>query len=274
MAQQLQDILNSLDAGYNPQRQSINAQLDKLPSQSEAQIAGLQSQKQNAFDGILNNARERGTGIAAGGIPLQEQAKYVGDNFLPAIARVKESQNNAQTSLSDALNNVNLQQRTQAYGIQGAQQDRDEAARQFDAQMAAAAQAREQAARDSAAANAGFDYSKLMGGDTPAAAPDAYADVDQQGATNAVVGLLKSNNPALIQKTISAIKASAAKGNPYDKFKLEYINSLQKNSGYGSILSKAYSYKAPKAAPPKKQTVANGLANKNPFISTLIGKKF
>lgn len=124
MANSLQDILNELDAGgYNDSRALINSQLSQLPAQYDAQIAGLNAQKDQAFQDIANNASSRG--IAYSGIPIGEQAKYIGNTYLPALAKVRQSQNDQSTALQDALNKTNIEERGKAYGIWQNQQSLD-----------------------------------------------------------------------------------------------------------------------------------------------------
>lgn len=151
MARALDDIIRELDAGYNPGRQLINERLAALPEQAEAEISGLNATKANAFDDITAGARQRGLGFA--GIPLAEQAKYTASSFLPAVARVRQSQNDVRTSLLDSLNNANLDQRKTAMSIYQAELDRDERRA-----------AEERAAAAARAASAGFDYGSLLGG--------------------------------------------------------------------------------------------------------------
>lgn len=191
MAQDLGSIMQSLDAGYNPQRQLINDQIGQLPSQAASQTAGLQAQQNTAFDGITRSAQDRGMGFS--GIPLQEQARYTSDNYLPAVAKVQESQNNAKTSLTDALNNVNQQQRTQAYGMQNDQLNREQQQAQFDATQAAAERARAASRAD----NAGFDFGSLMGDQTAAPADStAGAATGHAVATQRGDGGFNYNDPS------------------------------------------------------------------------------
>lgn len=136
MAQDISSILQELDAGYNPQRQAINDQIAQLQPQADAQVQGLKAQQSNAFNDITNGARDRGMGFS--GIPIDEQAKYTAGTFLPAVAQVQQSLNTSKNSLVDALNNVNLDQRKTAYGIQSDQLTREQAA--ADAAAARAAQ--------------------------------------------------------------------------------------------------------------------------------------
>lgn len=227
MAQQIDDILKELDAGYNPQRQAINNQIAQLQPQADAQIQGLKTQQQNAFTDITNGARDRGMGFS--GIPIDEQAKYTGGTFLPAVANVQSSLNNSKNSLTDALNNVNLDQRKSAYGIRDGQLTREEAARQADAQLAA---------QKAAAAAQTSAYSNLLGGSQQVTTPQpqtpkAPVPTDKilsggkslNDATTALQSLLSSKNSGVIRSTITAIQQSAQRGNTYDQAKLQIINS-------------------------------------------------
>jgi hypothetical protein len=144
MAQSLDQIIAELDASYNPSRQSINDRINGLQPAQDADLAGLEVQKQNAFGDITNGARARGMGFS--GIPLAEQGKYVGGTFLPAVAKVKQSYQEGRNSLVDALNNMNIDQRKTAMSIRETQQNRD-----FEAEQARLT--REAADRAAAASN-------------------------------------------------------------------------------------------------------------------------
>lgn len=80
-------------------------------------------------------------------------------SFLPAVAKVKQSQNDTKTSLLDALNNTNLDQRKYATSIQQNEFNLDEQRRQFEESQKAA---REAAARAAAAASS-FNAGSLLG---------------------------------------------------------------------------------------------------------------
>jgi len=135
MARGLDEILRELDASYNPQKQSINERIAALPAQADAEIEGLKGQQTQAFDDILSGARSRGLGFS--GIPLGEQAKYTSSQFLPAVARVRTSQNENQRSLSDALNSINLDQNKYAQTLRQTELDREQQERQFQQQLRA-----------------------------------------------------------------------------------------------------------------------------------------
>lgn len=139
-ARSLDAILQELDAGYAPARSLINERLAALPGQSEAEIGGLKAQEQDYFDNtIMADARSRG--IAFGGIPIGERARYGATQFLPAIARVKQAQTDTQSNLLSALNETNLDQRRTAMSLWQQEQDREAAEREAARSRAAAAAA-------------------------------------------------------------------------------------------------------------------------------------
>lgn len=215
MARELDAILKELDAGYDPERQRINAQLTALPAEADAQISGLNAQKDQAFNDILGGARDRGLGFS--GIPLQEQAKYSATNFLPAVANVRSTQNQRAGSLSDALNNVNLDQRKYAQSIRDSELSRDEQQRQFNAQLAA----QDRAAKAAAAAAGGFGISAGGGGAAAQAAAKAPSIQDQ--AYLNVQGFLKQGRAAA-ESDYQATLNSANRGNALDKLKVQLYN--------------------------------------------------
>lgn len=229
LAQALTDILQELDAGYAPSRQLIQQQIDALPAQEQAQEQGLQGQQTQAFNDITNGARDKGIGFS--GIPLSEQAKYTAGTFLPAVANLKTSVNNQKTSLLGSLNDSSQDQLKTALGLQSTQQAQDFQQQQADRAAAAAA-----ASNNSLA-------SLFGGGQSAPAAADPYAAVDKQGAANAIVNLLKTNNVGTLANTISAIKASANNGNLYDKYKLELLGQYGTASPYAPLISKAMTFK-------------------------------
>lgn len=135
MARTLDQILSEVDTAYAPQRASIQQQQAQLIPQEQAQEAGLNATKDSAFNDILSGARQRGIGFS--GIPLGEQAKYVATTYLPAVANLKQSFNQQNTSLSDALNGLTSQENQYAQSIRQAELDRDQQAAQFQQQLAA-----------------------------------------------------------------------------------------------------------------------------------------
>ena len=162
MAKSLDAILAELEPGYAGSRQTINTQLSALPAQFEADLSGLNAQLSEANDNILTGARSRGLGFS--GIPVGEQAKYAATQFAPAVAKLKSDQLTRRTTLDEALNSLNRDQRNTAQTIYQKELDRDEAARQFNEQLAAQKEAEARAA--ARAAGTGYSFGGL---DTAAA---------------------------------------------------------------------------------------------------------
>lgn len=146
MAREIGQIVEELKAAYEPQVTAINQQVANLPAEYQAQSAGLEQAKQNAFGDITNQASARG--LAYSGMPIAEQSKYVGTKFLPAMAQLQAQQNQQKFSLTSALNELNMKKYAQAQAVRQQELDREEQARQAEANRQAQLQAaREQAAR-------------------------------------------------------------------------------------------------------------------------------
>jgi hypothetical protein len=118
----------------------------------QAEEQGLKAQESDYFNTtIMGGARDRGVGFS--GIPEAERARYGATQYLPALARLKQSGVEQRTGLLEALNQSNLQQRSAAQGIYQGELDRDEQTRQFNESLAA--QERQAAASRAAAFNPG-----------------------------------------------------------------------------------------------------------------------
>jgi hypothetical protein len=139
MARALQDIITELNSVYNPQRDVYNQQLGTLDPQLEAEQQGLQAQKQDSFQQITDQANRRG--MFYSGLPIAEEQKYVGQQYLPAIANLRGKYANQRFGLQETLAKLTSDQYNQASGLRQGELDREEAQRQFDAQLAAKAAA-------------------------------------------------------------------------------------------------------------------------------------
>ena len=150
MAQQLDEILNQLSSVYQPQTQAVqqqqqqgqqmyNSQMAALPAQYQAQQAGLDATKNQAFQSINDGANARG--MLYSGAPIAEQQKYLGASYLPAVAKLQGDQlaqqsqltnnwNDHNFKLSSALSDITKNQYNDAYGIQQKQAALDAANRQ------------------------------------------------------------------------------------------------------------------------------------------------
>lgn len=98
----LDQILSDLGPSYDSTINSYKSQQDALAPYQAAQMQGLSLAKDNAFGDILDSARERGAGFS--GIPLQNQGKYIGSTYIPAVAGLEHDINNQRGSLTDAIN--------------------------------------------------------------------------------------------------------------------------------------------------------------------------
>jgi hypothetical protein len=126
MARALEQILQELNSVYNPQRDVYNKQITALPGQQEGELKGLEAAKTDSFGQIVQGANRRG--VAFGGIPLGEQAQYLGSTYLPAVANLKNRFQQQRFNLQDALAQIGISQRKDAYSIYNDELARDEAA--------------------------------------------------------------------------------------------------------------------------------------------------
>jgi len=142
MARELQQILTELNAVYDPQKQNYNQQIQSLDPAMQAEEKGLSAAKEDAFSQITAGANRRG--LLFSGIPIEEQARYTGSQYLPSVANLKSRYATQRFNLQDALAKVTADQYNTAYGIRQKEVDTEAAA------AAAAASAR-------AAAGNGFN---------------------------------------------------------------------------------------------------------------------
>lgn len=126
MPRALSQILSELDTVYNPQKESYQGQIAALDPQQNAEMQGLDAAKTDAFQQITDTANRRG--LFYSGIPVGEQQRYTGANYLPAVANLKGRYAQQRFSLQDAISNLTKDQYNKAYDIQG-QESAAEAAR-------------------------------------------------------------------------------------------------------------------------------------------------
>jgi len=84
-----------------------------------ADLAGLEQAKKDSFDQITTGANRRGMFFS--GIPLKEQAQYVGQNFLPGVANLKNRyagiRGNLYQTLAQTLGNIDVEKNKYARDI-------------------------------------------------------------------------------------------------------------------------------------------------------------
>lgn len=137
MAREIDQIMQELEAAYAPQRKLYGEQMAALPSYYEAQRAGLEQARQNAYQDITRRANARG--VVYSGAPIQEQQVYTGERYLPALAQVTQQEGAQRFNLQEALNKIGETQRLRAEAIRQEELNREEAARQAEANRRAAA---------------------------------------------------------------------------------------------------------------------------------------
>lgn len=152
----LQSILSELSSSYDPQIKSLRQRQTLIPQQIADEEKGLRAQEQDYYDNtIMSDARRRGIGF--GGIPIGERARYGATQFLPALARARQSGREQALNLEDAILGVQERRNTTAQQMRQGDLSRYDQNRQFNANMKLqreqmAAQERQAAAARSMAA--------------------------------------------------------------------------------------------------------------------------
>lgn len=118
----LDAILAELNPVYAPQESLYRQRQADIPGQIQAEEAGLNAKKDVAYEDILGGARRRGLGFA--GIPLAEQAKYNATDYLPAVARLRQSGRDQAQNLEEAILGINERKNTAALGMRQYEQQR------------------------------------------------------------------------------------------------------------------------------------------------------
>jgi hypothetical protein len=148
--------MTELESTYNPLRnrsqEVYNKGLEATNPQETADLSGLEQAKKNAFESINTGANRRGMFFS--GIPLSEQSKYVGENYLPSVASLKNRyagiRSNLYQTLAQQLGQYDTDQNKYARDIYNTEVSQDLAREQ------AAAASRAAAAASSAPAFSGF----------------------------------------------------------------------------------------------------------------------
>lgn len=153
MARAIEQIMAELETAYAPQKQAVQERMNQLPGYYEAQRAGAETARSNAFQDITRQANARG--VVYSGAPIQEQQRYVGERYLPALAQLSGQEGEQRYGLQQALGQLGERQLTYAQQIRQKEMELDEERRRFDLQMQAQREAEARAARAAAAAGAG-----------------------------------------------------------------------------------------------------------------------
>jgi hypothetical protein len=231
--QTLDQIVKSISGVYNPQVKLLRQRQSAIPQSLQAEEQGLQAKQTQSFEEMIGGARRRGLGFS--GIPIQEQAKYNATEYMPALARLKQSGRENAMSLEEAILGVRERQNTMASQMRDGQLSRDmalrqlaEQRRQFDAQLA---EQRAAAARASSGGGGGFSPSMgdiFGGGGGGGSAPAAGGGnkIQQQAEANLQKILSRGRDYNTLRNDLLATVSSAQRGNKMDQAKIQLYRSL------------------------------------------------
>lgn len=211
----LQAILSELDTvgGYGQQTANYRQRQADIPGQVAAEEQGLQAKQQNAFGDIERSANRKG--MLFSGFSPDQQAKYTATEYMPALARLRQSGREQAMGLEDAILGIQQNRLGQAQSIRQNEVSLGEQRRQFD--INAGMQ------RQQMAAASGFSptLGKQDGGEK--------ADPMHQLAYNDVWTRVNKLPADQIKSDYMATLASANYGNLRDKAKIQIYNQLGYN---------------------------------------------
>lgn len=101
LVQQRKQQLNQI---YQPQVDLIKQQKAKLPERFEARRSALDQAKTNAFRDISQTANRRGMFFS--GFQPEEQARHLGEQYLPGLQDIDTQQEDARMGLLEQLGNI------------------------------------------------------------------------------------------------------------------------------------------------------------------------
>lgn len=237
MASTLEQIIAELNPTYEPQVNTIRQRQAAIPGMIAQEEKGLQAKQENAFGDILNGARRRGLGFS--GIPLGEQAKYTSTEFLPALARLRQSGQEQATSLEDAINQIYERRNTLAQQLRQGGLDREEQQRQFNLNY----QLQQQQAADARRAASASMAQPTLGGATPSSGS----------------GVRAAQGPQITQRTDKGFDFFDENGRPitsrqYAQLKgINFLDLVNKMASSGDKASQQYLKSANTAARLKVQ---------------------
>lgn len=198
-----------LESIYAPQEAFIQKQIAELPSQYEPQKAAIEQAKINAFRDIQKESFKRGRFF--GGFQPAEQARYLGERYLPGLQQLTLSQQQAQQGLLGKM--VELQAARATSRLNYAEQLRKE--------QVAAQQAEQQFQRQLALQRAQASYSG--GGGSSAA--EAKQTINEVGSyLKGRVGRDGKVSPSTFQQGRQMWVAAGGDPTVYAQTFLGYIN--------------------------------------------------
>lgn len=119
-----------LDQFFNPSAVIIKQRQGLIEPQIASATKGLETRKENEFRDITSRANARG--VVYSGLPIEEEARYTGEQFLPALASLRQTGQEQNLSLAESLAGLRREQGLLGQQIRQGELDRDEARRQAD----------------------------------------------------------------------------------------------------------------------------------------------
>jgi len=226
--QTLDQIMASLQPGYQAQQAIIGQQSANTDATYKAQSLALDAAKTQGFNQI--NDQATGKGNTFSGLPTNEQANYLSTTYLPGVQQAQAKQNSDKLTLAGQAAALNTDMRTKALDTQNNQ---TQAVNQWNLSQAQIdAQAREGAANRASQAAA----------TSSAAAEQAKNAELLKSLTNNTGTFLESKKgsdnhvaPATWQKARQAWVASGGSVDTFNSTFSGYVNSGYKTyaSDYG-----------------------------------------
>lgn len=112
VVQTLDQIMAELAPGAQGQLSNIDKRRGLIATNAEAQKSGLEAAKVKGFNTINNQMT--GRGISFGGIAADEQAQYLAEKYLPAVAGVDMSVNEQNLGLDNEAAKIQADMRNNA----------------------------------------------------------------------------------------------------------------------------------------------------------------
>lgn len=137
--QDLNTLINQYTTALAPQKTALDSQITTNDASGQQQTAGLDAAKTSAFGDIIQGSNDRG-GYFSGFTPDQE-AKYTGATYLPALAQLQSTIAGTRSSLLGKEADLQAGANTSALGEQTAEQQNLEKYNEDQAAQAAAAAA-------------------------------------------------------------------------------------------------------------------------------------
>lgn len=120
--QSLSDIMAGLEPAYRDSRRVQQKRRQSIPGRYDAQRQGLEVEKQNEFRDINRSANSKG--LAFSGIPIEEQTRYLGEEYLPTLGAYDQQENQELMAIEEALAGLSKEQRLKATDMRSTQQER------------------------------------------------------------------------------------------------------------------------------------------------------